>query len=464
MDAFRIAGGARLKGEIEVEGSKNAALPMMAAALLSDEPLVLRDVPDLSDIDSMARLLMELGCRVGRDGDTATLEVVDREPVHARYDIVKTMRASICVLGPLLARRGEARVSMPGGCSFGARPVDLHLRGLEALGARIELDGGDIVATAHRLRGARVFLGGAFGSTVLGTANVMCAATLAEGTTVIESAACEPEIQDLARMLRSMGALISGEGSPRITIHGVPALRAAEHRVMPDRIVAGTWAMAAGVTNGTLVLRRFPLDALLAVEDLLGRVGVEVRVLEGDPDGPECTVEVASRRRLEPAVVTTQPYPGFPTDLQAQAMVLLAHADGNSIVTEKIFPERFLHVAELGRMGAVLHREGPTVVIQGVRRLIGAPVMASDLRASASLVMAGLAAEGETTVSRVYHLDRGYVRMERTLASVGATIERFDPDRKAAANAAPLVEVLPTGAVRPAAAASSPHAGGPAGD
>lgn len=428
MDAFRITGGTRLKGEIEVEGSKNAALPMMAAALLTDEPLTLRDVPDLSDISSMERLLRELGCQVDRDGDTATIEVTDDAPVHARYDLVKTMRASICVLGPLLARRGEARVSMPGGCSFGARPVDLHLRGLEALGARIELDGGDIVATAQQLRGARVFLGGAFGSTVLGTANVMCAATLAEGTTVIESAACEPEIQDLARLLRSMGAKISGEGSPRITIHGVSRLGAADHRVMPDRIVAGTWAMAAGVTNGTLVLRRFPLDSLLAVVDLLGRVGVEVRQLSGDPDGTSCTVEVASRRRLEPAVVTTQPYPGFPTDLQAQAMVLLSHADGNSIVTEKIFPERFLHVAELGRMGATLHREGPTVVIQGVRRLIGAPVMASDLRASASLVMAGLAADGETTVSRVYHLDRGYMHMDRTLAAVGATIERFDAD------------------------------------
>ncbi len=458
MDAFRITGGARLKGELEIDGSKNAALPMMAAGLLTDEPLVLRDVPELSDIESMGRLLGELGCRVDRDGTETAIEVVDDRPVHARYDLVRTMRASICVLGPLLARRGEARVSMPGGCSFGARPVDLHLRGLEALGARIELDGGDIVATARRLRGARVFLGGPFGSTVLGTANVMSAATLAEGTTVIESAACEPEIQDLARLLRSMGARISGEGSPRITIQGVPRLGGATHRVMPDRIVAGTWAMAAGVTNGTLVLRRFPLDSLLAVVDLLGRVGVEVRPIAGDPDGTACTVEVASRRRLEPAVLTTQPYPGFPTDLQAQAMVLLAHADGNSIVTEKIFPERFLHVAELGRMGAMLHREGPTVVIQGVRRLIGAPVMASDLRASASLVMAGLAADGETTVSRVYHLDRGYVRMEEQLASVGATIDRYDAD--APVERVPTVEVGAAGAVRPAAASPAVPAGG----
>lgn len=454
MDAFRITGGARLKGEIEVEGSKNATLPMLATALLTDDPVTLSGVPELSDIGNMTGLLSELGVQVDRDGGTVGLHTVDRAPVHARYDIVRTMRASICVLGPLLARRGEARVSMPGGCAFGARPVDLHLRGLEALGARIDLDGGDIVATCRRLRGARIFLGGPFGSTVLGTANVMCAATLAEGTTVIEAAACEPEIVDLARLLRRMGARITGDGSPRITIEGVDRLGGAEHEVMPDRIIAGTWAMAAGATNGALVLKRFPLDSLLAVVDTLGRIGVEVRAIEGDEAGPWCTVEVLSRRRLEPSIITTQPYPGFPTDLQAQAMVLLCHADGNSIITEKIYPERFMHVAELSRMGAGLHREGPTVVVRGVRRLVGAPVMASDLRASASLVIAGLAAEGVTTVSRVYHLDRGYAQMERTLGAVGATIERFDQRAEDEGSSAPApasaasIEVVPRRSVR----------------
>lgn len=426
MDAFQIQGGARLTGKVTIDGSKNACLPLMAAALLAEEPLTLRHVPRLSDISSMIKLLRELGCEVQGESGTITLRNVDLSKTHARYEIVSTMRASICALGPLLARRGEARVSMPGGCAFGPRPVDLHLRGLEALGARISLEGGDIIATADRLVGATIFLGGAYGSTVLGTANVMSAATLAEGTTIIESAACEPEIADLANMLNAMGANITGAGSPRIVIRGVEQLGGTDHTVMPDRIVAGTYAIAAAITNGDVTLDAFPYDSLLAVIDRLQEVGVNVTRLDPTEDARSCRVQVNCARNLNPVIFTTQPYPGFPTDLQAQMMALLTLANGNSIITEKIYPERFMHVAELTRMGAQLIRQGPTVVVQGVQKLFGAPVMASDLRGSACLILAGLVAKGETTVSRVYHLDRGYVTMEKTLRSLGAEIERFD--------------------------------------
>lgn len=460
MDAFRICGGQRLTGRIAVEGSKNATLPLMAAALLSDEAVILRNIPELSDIANMARLLGELGCAVEENPDgtpcrradrngsapdassgvTLKLLNIDTTQAHARYDIVRTMRASICVLGPLLARRGEARVAMPGGCAFGARPVDLHVRGLQALGATMRLDGGDIVMTVDpkrgRLQGATVFLGGPFGSTVLGTANVMSAATLAEGTTTIECAACEPEIADLAELLNTMGARIRGAGTPRITIEGVDQLGGADHAVIPDRIVAGTYAMAAAITGGDVTLDAFPQDFLLSVIDRLTHIGVHVERTDPSQDARRCTVRVASTGELQPVMVTTQPHPGFPTDLQAQIMALLCIARGNSIITEKIYPERFMHVAELTRMGARLFRQGPTVMVQGVDQLVGAPVMASDLRASASLVLAGLAAEGETIVSRVYHLDRGYAQMERTLSALGARIERFDIDRKDAAKTA----------------------------
>ncbi len=435
MDTFVIEGGRRLDGTIRINGSKNAALPLMAAALLSDQPLTLRGVPDLADIRNMRRLLAELGVEIGDNDGGMRLHAVDESESHARYDIVRTMRASICALGPMLARRGAARVSMPGGCAIGDRPVDLHLRGLVALGAHIELEGGDIIAKAPggRLKGDTIFLGGAFGSTVLGTANVMSAATLAEGTTVIESAACEPEIVDLARLLTAMGAQIEGAGSPRITIRGVESLGGADHTVIPDRIEAATYMCAAAITNGSLVLEDCPLDCLLAVTDRLEAAGVHVDPLE--PGAPEADpmrrrVRVTAERVLRPIEVTTQPHPGFPTDVQAQLMALLCLADGNSVVTEKIFPERFLHVAELSRMGARLFRVGNTVVVSGVRTLKGAPVMASDLRASAGLVLAGLAAEGTTVVNRVYHLDRGYEKMEERLAAAGATITRVD-DRAA---------------------------------
>ena len=448
MDAFRITGGRRLEGRLRVNGSKNAALPLMAASLLTDQPVTLRDVPRLADIANMERLLAELGVegrgedpdppvRSRREGDdpiatapgrVLTLHANDPSECHARYEIVRTMRAGVCVLGPMLAKRGRAIVSMPGGCAIGERPVDLHLRGLRALGAEIRLDGGDIIAEAPRggLRGATIFLGGAFGSTVLGTANVMSAATLARGTTVIESAACEPEIVDLAKLLTAMGARIEGAGSPRLVIHGVEQLRGTDHTVLPDRIEAGTLMCAAAITNGSLVLENCPFDALLAAIDRLTAIGVEVLVQDDGADPMRRICRVACGRSLESVEVTTQPHPGFPTDLQAQLMALLCLADGNSVITEKIFPERFLHVAELSRMGARLHRQGATVVVTGVRELRAAPVMASDLRASAGLVLAGLAATGTTQVNRVYHLDRGYEQLERRLAAVGALIERVE--------------------------------------
>jgi UDP-N-acetylglucosamine 1-carboxyvinyltransferase len=484
MDTFVINGGRRLFGRVRVNGSKNAALPLMAATLLTNQPITLRDVPNLADIGNMRRLLTELGVenldrataadsiagdpRAAGHTGVITFRAVDESQSHARYDIVRTMRASISALGPMLARRGYARISLPGGCAIGERPVDLHLRGLAALGASITLEGGDIIARAPSagLLGTTIFLGGTFGSTVLGTANVLCAATLARGTTIIESAACEPEIIDLATMLNAMGAHVRGAGSPRITIEGVPELHGVDHTVMPDRIEAGTFMMAAAITNGDVTLDNCPMDALLAATYFLEAAGVRIspvgglamtmtpatttarqatpgqvvvvphrsptlsattRLSEMKPENPmRKTVRVTCERVLKPIEVTTQPHPGFPTDLQAQLVALLCLADGNSIITERIFPDRFLHVAELSRMGARLTRLGPTVIVQGVRRLVGAPVMASDLRASASLILAGMAAEGTTVVNRIYHLDRGYERLEDRLRSLGADIQRVN--------------------------------------
>ncbi|GJQ28759.1 MAG: UDP-N-acetylglucosamine 1-carboxyvinyltransferase [Phycisphaerae bacterium] len=461
MDTFVIEGGRRLFGRLQINGSKNAALPLLAATLLTDQPVTLRDVPALADVRNMLRLLLELGCERHDTTDDptvigtgiVTLQAADPSKSHARYDIVKTMRASICTLGPMLAKRGHARVSMPGGCAIGDRPVDIHLRGLTALGAQISLQAGDIIAKAPSggLRGATIFLGGPFGSTVLGTANVMSAAALAHGTTIIECAACEPEIVDLANLLNAMGADITGAGSPRITIHGVPELRGADWTVIPDRIEAGTFMMAAAITNGDLTLDNCPLDALLSTVFTLQQAGVHVTPVADVPatgsgsrprtpslsitsgtsyprgngaDPMRRTVRITCDRVLRPVEVTTQPHPGFPTDLQAQLVALLSLTDGNSVVTERIFPDRFLHVAELLRMGAHILRQGPSVMITGVRKLVGAPVMASDLRASAGLVLAGLAAHGTTVINRVYHLDRGYERMEERLRSLGASIDR----------------------------------------
>ena len=433
MDSFLIRGGTRLKGKIEISGSKNSALPIVAACLMADGRTRLHGVPRLSDIDSMTKLIGELGCQVYRNEPTGPgcgdgpalngprdIEVQDEKPTHARYEIVKTMRASICVLGPLLAKRGRARIAIPGGCAIGDRPVDLHVRGLQKLGAEFRTEGGDIVgevANGKRLKGCRMYLGGAQGPTVLGTINVMCAAALAEGETVLVGAACEPEVVDCANLLKKMGAQITGEGTPELKIQGVEKLTGTEHRIIPDRIELGTFIIAAAITNGELELKHTQIDHLLAVTDRLEEVGIHIARENG-------TCYVSSSRRLNPVEMTTQPYPGFPTDLQAQLMALLCLGDGISVITERIFPDRFLHVGELNRMGGRIRKEGPTAIIQGVRELQGANVMASDLRASAALVLAGLVGRGTTKIDRVYHIDRGYEKIEHKLRAVGADIER----------------------------------------
>ncbi len=419
MDVFEITGPARLEGTVIVNGSKNASLPIMAAAILAPGRSTIKNVPNLSDITVCTELLTALGCKVARDGngDVSIDSTVVDNPV-GDYEIVRKMRASICVLGPLLARCGKAMVSMPGGCAIGYRPVDIHLRGLRELGAQVRIDNGYIVAEAPKgLVGKEIFLGGPFGSTVLGTANILMAATLARGITVIESAACEPEVTDLANCLRKMGAKIKGTGSPRLVIKGVRQLKPVEYSVIPDRIEAGTFMAAAAITAGKLHIQNCRLDDLMAVVDILRNIGVTV-----DKNNNGCVVV-----RTEPvrtAQITTQPYPGFPTDLQAQFMALLSLAQGNSVVIEKVFPDRFMHVAELSRMAADLRKEGSTVIVSGVERLKAAPVMASDLRASAALVLAALAAEGTTIINRVYHIDRGYERIEQRLNPVGAKIVR----------------------------------------
>ena len=419
MDIFHIEGPVRLSGSVTVNGSKNASLPIMAATILAAGKSSLSGVPNLSDISVFRQLLGQLGCKVTRDckGDLCVDSTVIDNPV-GEYEIVRKMRASICILGPLLARCGRAEVSMPGGCAIGDRPIDIHLRGLRELGAKIHLKNGYIIAEApNGLTGKDIFLGGPFGSTVLGTANVLMAATLAKGRTIIESAACEPEIADLANCLNKMGAKISGIGSPRLIIEGVGQLHPVEYQVIPDRIEAGTFMVAAAITEGELRLQNCRLTDMMAVVDRLRNVGVTV-----DAAGNGCVV--ARSGSIKPADITTQPYPGFPTDLQAQFMALFSLAEGNSVIIEKIFPDRFMHVAELNRMAANLRKEGPTVIVAGVKKLIAAPVMASDLRASAALVLAGLAADGTTIVNRVYHIDRGYERIEERLNPAGGKITR----------------------------------------
>jgi len=419
MDIFHIEGPVRLSGSVRINGSKNASLPIMAASILAKGKSVLSSVPHLSDINVCSELLGQLGCKISRspDDNLCIDSTVIDNPV-GEYEIVRRMRASICILGPLLARCGRAEVSMPGGCAIGDRPINIHVRGLRELGANIHLRNGYIIAEApNGLQGKEIFLGGPFGSTVLGTANVLMAATLAKGKTVIESAACEPEIADLANCLNKMGAKITGIGSPRLIIEGVRELQPVEYKVIPDRIEAGTFMVAAAITSGELHLHNCRLDDMMAVVDKLRNIDITI---DAEEDG--CVV--ARRKPIKTADVTTQPYPGFPTDLQAQFMALLSLAEGNSVIIEKIFPDRFMHVAELNRMAANLRKEGPAVIVAGVKKLIAAPVMASDLRASAALVLAGLAAEGTTIVNRVYHIDRGYEKIEERLNPVGANITR----------------------------------------
>ncbi len=416
MDSFLIKGGVPLHGDVQISGAKNAVLPLMAATLLTSGECVIRRVPNLSDVRFMGQILESLGCEVKWDGDCVRVRAAKLKPV-GDYELIRKMRGSVCIMGPLLGRTRKATVSLPGGCIIGARPIDLHLKGFEALGAKITIEGGDVKAVAKNLSGTSIFLGGRAGPTVLGTANVMMAATLAEGVTVIDSAACEPEVIDLAKFLNAMGARITGAGSPTITITGVKELHGAEHEVIPDRIEAATYAIAAAATNGEVTLKGIRTDHLHAVLDKLREAGVKL-----DRVGPD--LKVSRGRKLKPVDITTQPYAGFPTDAQAQMMALMCLTPGISIITERIFEARFMHVSELARLGAEISIEGPSAIVKGGRPLSGAPVMASDLRASAALVIAGLAAKGTTQVNRVYHLDRGYERMELKLNALGAKIER----------------------------------------
>lgn len=420
MDSLLIKGGLPLSGEVKVSGAKNACLPMFAAALLTDEKCVLQNVPDLSDVRFMADIIRALGAEVSNPRE-GVWEICAKNISHvAPYELVRKMRASICLLGPLSARMRKAEVSLPGGCVIGARPVDLHIKGMKALGAKIEIERGYICVDGSKMRGAQMYLGGRFGSTVTGTANVIMAATIIPGTTVIENAACEPEIADLCDMLEKMGALIEGAGSPTITITGVPCLGGATHSVMPDRIEAGTWIAAALASKGKVLVRDAQKKYLGSFLDVLERAGCPFAVKS------RSSIYVdASDFKMRPIEAITLPYPGLPTDLQAQLCALTTQADGISIITERIYPERFMHVPELTRMGANIAREGPSAIISGGTRLSGAPVMASDLRASAALVIAALAASGETLIHRVYHIDRGYEKIDQKLAALGAKVERL---------------------------------------
>ena len=425
MDMFVIEGGAPLRGTVRSGGAKNAALPIMAASLMADGPVTLNDVPDLVDVRTLARLLETLGVQSARNDDGALcLKVIDDVPVVADYELVRRMRASICVLGPLLARRKKAVVSLPGGCNIGDRPIELHLKGLRALGAEIRIEHGYVVAKAERLRGANIFLGGSFGSTVTGTCNVLAAAVLAEGITTIESAACEPEVADLGHFLNAMGARIDGLGTPFLTIEGVDSLSGTRHTVIPDRIEAATFLIAAAMTRGEVTVENVCPAHLSVVIEKLREVGVPLDIRPESVDASRASVTVRACGSLKAMECSALPYPGLPTDVQAQFMALLSLCEGNSVVTDKVFPDRFLHVPELVRLGASIYREGPSAIISGVSQLRGACVMASDLRASAALVVAGLAAEGSSVIRRIYHLDRGYERLEERLIALGANVRR----------------------------------------
>ena len=414
MEKIVIRGGNRLKGEVQVSGAKNSALPLLFATLLAPGLHRVANVPQLRDITTVEKVLSILGAHVIRDGDVFSVDANAIESIEAPYELVRTMRASVLVLGPLLARLGHARVSLPGGCAIGARPINLHLKGLEALGAKISLDHGYVEARAKRLRGARIYLDT---PTVGGTENLMMAASLARGTTLLENAAREPEIVELAEALNKMGGKVDGAGSDSITIEGVDELKPLIHAVMPDRIEAGTFMIAAAITRGDVrVIGALPQhqEALIAK---LREAGVELIEEAG-------AIRVKGPRKILPVDIKTRPHPGFPTDMQAQFMALMALAGGSSVISENVFENRFMHVCELQRMGADITIEGHAATVKGVKSLCGAPVMATDLRASASLILAGLAAENTTEVSRIYHLDRGYERIETKLKALGADIER----------------------------------------
>ncbi len=415
MDKLKITGGRPLQGEVQVSGAKNAALPIMCAALLSAKPLALTNVPRLRDVSTMAKLLAQMGVAVERSERGAVLHAKTITDPTATYELVKTMRASVLVLGPLLARCGEAKVSLPGGCAIGARPVDQHVKGLQAMGATISIEHGYMQASASRLRGARIVMDLV---TVTGTENLMMAAALAEGETLIENAAREPEVLDLARCLSAMGAKIEGAGGDVIRIQGVRSLGGAEHRVMPDRIETGTYLAAAAAAGGKIRLTGTAPKTLEATLDKLREAGSKITVSES-------SIEIETAGRPGAVSVRTAPYPAFPTDMQAQFMALACVADGTALITETIFENRFMHAIELQRLGADIRLEGNTAVVKGVERLQGATVMATDLRASAGLVIAALVAEGDTVVDRIYHLDRGYEGLEKKLGLLGARVERI---------------------------------------
>jgi len=418
MDKLIIDGGVRLKGSVEVSGAKNAALPILAATLLADEKSVIKNVPtSLLDVITMVKIIRYLGAKVEVQGNTITVEPKGYKGCTAPYKFVSTMRASICLLGPLLGKQKYAEVSFPGGCVIGPRPVDLHLKGIKALGAKVKIYGGYIIADGRNLRGSHVYLGGHFGSSVLATANVMMAATLTKGRTIIENAACEPEVVDLAHFLKQMGAKIEGESTHKIEIEGVKKLAGAEHMLIADRIETGTYMIGAAITDGDIVIKKANPNHCIALIDKLREAGVSITFGKNE-------IHVRKTRSLKPVDVTTLPYPGFPTDMQAQFMSLMCVTKGISVITEKIYPERFMHLSELNRMGANIILEGPTAIVKGVKKLSGAPLMASDLRASAALVLAGLAGKGKSEVLRVYHLDRGYEDMEKKLSRLGAKIWR----------------------------------------
>ncbi len=416
MQKLRIRGGKPLSGTVRISGAKNAALPILCSAILSAETLTLHNVPRLNDIVTMLKLLEQMGVSTRREAETVVLNAANLANPVAPYDLVKTMRASILALGPLLARFGTARVSLPGGCAIGARPVDLHIKGLEAMGATITIESGDIHASAVKLKGAHIFMDIV---TVTGTENLMMAATLADGTTVLENAAREPEVVDLAECLIKMGANIVGHGSDVITIRGVAALHKAEHAVIPDRIETGTFLVAVTATGGDIRVTNAAPHTLDIVIEKLREAGATITSAGNE-------IHVSSMGRPAAVNVRTAPYPAFPTDMQAQFIALNTIAQGTAIVTETIFENRFMHVQELVRLGAKIDIEGNTAIVTGMKKLTGATVMATDLRASACLVIAGLVAEGETIVDRIYHLDRGYDHIEKKLVALGADIERID--------------------------------------
>jgi UDP-N-acetylglucosamine 1-carboxyvinyltransferase len=429
MEKMVIEGGYPLNGKVRVNGAKNAALPIMAACLLLKGTSKLKGIPELTDVTTLCEILNELGVDTERCQDgSLDITVKDEKNIIAPYDLVRTMRASICVLGPLLGKRRMAQVSIPGGCSIGSRPIDIHIKGVEALGASVEVRDGYIIATGEKLKGSDVYLGGPYGSTVLGTCNVIMAAVLAEGRTIIENAACEPEVQDLANFLNKAGANITAIGENNLVIDGVDELNGVEYEIIPDRIEAGTIMIAGAITGGNITLENDASCYLASVIDKLREAGVDIEAPDFDMGTPghvkrgECTVK--SDGNIKPINITTLPYPGMPTDMQAQFAALLSIANGTSIITERVFPHRFMHVAELNRLGANIRNDDAIAIIKGVSSLSGTTVMASDLRASASLIVAGLAAKGVTEIRRLYHIDRGYERLEDRLTSLGAKIWR----------------------------------------